>query len=437
MGRVAAVGALVIAVVVVAVILMGGGSSYTLRANFVDAGGLVAGNQVLMGPATVGTINSITLTPNSLAQVSMTMDSGVSPIPEGTTARIYENSLSGIANKYVVLNPGPKDAPPIPSGGLIPLQDTRSFVSLDQIFDTLNPLTRAGLRNYIQGNAASIEGRAKEANQTIQYFAPALASTSDVTRELTQSEPTFDSLLVQGAQAMQLLASRAQVLTQLVSNTATTTGAIARESQSLQQALQLFPNTLNQQTQSFKGLNSTLDVLTPLVQASKVGIRRLTPFATQLNRLVGASIPTIASLNNLIRNPNGTGDLTTLALSTPSLERVASVAIPNLIKQMNNSQQQLNALREYAPDIVAALTNVGQSNGYYDANGHYARTQPVFNAFAVNGFNQLTTKPPSQRYSGLTVVHQRCPGAAAQATPDGSSPWAVPGCNPSELPPGS
>lgn len=415
---------------------MSGGSSYTLRANFVDAGGLVAGNQVLMGPATVGTINSITLTPNSLAQVSMSIESGASPLPQGTTARVYENSLSGIANKYIVLNPGPRGNPPIPSGGLIPLQATRSFVSLDQIFDTLNPLTRAGLRNYIQGNAASIEGRAAEANQTIQYFAPALATTSDVTRELTQSEPTFDGLLVQGAQAMQLLASRAQVLTQLVSNTATTTGAIAREAQSLEQALQLFPNTLNQQTQSFKGLNSTLDVLTPLVQASKVGIRRLTPFATQLNRLVAASIPTIASLNDLIRNPNGTGDLTTLARSTPGLERVASVALPNLIKQMDQSQQQLDTLREYAPDVVAALTNIGQTNGYYDANGHYARTQPVFNAFAVNGFNQLTTKPPSQRYSGLQTVHSRCPGASTQATPDGSAPWAVPGCNPSELPPG-
>jgi ABC-type transporter Mla subunit MlaD len=44
-GRVAAVGALVVAVVVVAVILLSGGSSYTLRANFVDAGGLVAGNR--------------------------------------------------------------------------------------------------------------------------------------------------------------------------------------------------------------------------------------------------------------------------------------------------------------------------------------------------------------------------------------------------------
>jgi phospholipid/cholesterol/gamma-HCH transport system substrate-binding protein len=435
-GRVAAVGALIIAIVVVGALLLSSGSSYTLRANFADAGGLVSGNQVLLGPATVGTVNSITLTPNSLAQVSMSLNGDASPMPEGTVARVYENSLSGIANKYVVLVPGPSDNPPIPSGGLIPIQDTRSFVSLDQLFDTLDPLTRAGLRNYIQGNAASVQGRAQEANQTIQYFAPALASTSDVTRELTQDEPTFDSLVVQGAQAMQLLASRSQELTQLISNGATATGAIARQSQALEQALQLFPNALNGQTQTFKGLNSTLDALTPLVQASKVGIRRLTPFATLLRQLVNASIPTIANLNALIRNPNGTGDLTTLALSTPGLERVGSRAFPHLIAQMNQSQNQLDYLREYAPDIVAALTNIGQTNGYYDANGHYARTQPVFNAFAVNGFNQLTAKPASERYDGLQIVKARCPGSAIQPTPDGSAPWAVPGCDPTGVPPG-
>jgi phospholipid/cholesterol/gamma-HCH transport system substrate-binding protein len=435
-GRAAAVGSLVAAIVVVTVILMSGGSSYSLRANFVDAGGLVTGDQVLLGPAIVGTVNSITLTPNSLAQVSMSLDSSATPVPEGTVARVYENSLSGIAGKYVVLEPGSKGNPPIPSGGLIPLQNTRSFVSLDQLFDTLDPLTRAGLRNYIQGNAASIEGRAIAANRTIQYFAPALATTSDVTRELTLDEPTFDSLLVQGAKAMQLLASRSQELTQLVSNTATTTGAIARQAQSLEQALQLFPNALNNQTSTFKGLNSTLDALTPLVQASKVGIRRLTPFATLLRQLVNASIPTIGALNALIRNPNGTGDLTTLLRSTPALERTGSSAFKHLIAQMNQSQQQLDYLREYAPDVVGALTNLGQTNGYYDANGHYARTQPVFDAFAVNGFNQLTTKPPSARYDGLQIVHGRCPGSALQPTPDGSAPWAVPGCNQSATPPG-
>lgn len=436
MGRVAAVGSLVAAVVIVAVIMLSGGSSYTLRANFVDAGGLVAGDQVMMGPAIVGTVNSISLTPNSLAQVSMSLDSSAAPIPEGTIARVYENSLSGIANKYVVLEPAAKNNPPIPSGGLIPLQNTKSFVGLDQLFDTLNPLTRAGLRNYIQGNAASIQGRALAANRTIQYFAPALATTSDVTRELTLDEPTFDSLVVQGAQAMQLLASRSQTLTQLISNTATTTGAIARQANALEQALQLFPNALTRQTSTFKGLNSTLDSLTPLVQASKVGIRRLTPFATELRQFVTASIPTIGQLNALIRNPSGTGDLISLAQQTPALERTAKGAFKHLIAQMNQSQAQLDYLREYAPDVVGALTNLGQTNGYYDANGHYARTMPIFNAFSVNGFNQLTPQPGSARYNGLQVVNGRCPGGALQPTPDGSAPWAVPGCNPSATPPG-
>jgi phospholipid/cholesterol/gamma-HCH transport system substrate-binding protein len=430
------VSALIIAVAVVAVILLSSGSTYMLRADFQDAGGLVGGDQVLMGPANVGTVQSIDLTSNGLAEVTMSLASGASPVPEGTMARVYENSLSGIANKYVVLEPGPKINPPIPSGGLIPLTNTRSFVSLDQVFDTLDPLTRLGLRNYIRGSAASIQGRALAANKTLEYFAPALLSTSDFTAQLTRDEPTFDSLLVQGAQAMQQLASRSQQLTQLIANGNAATGAIARESQALEQALSLFPGALTRSTTTFKGLNSTLDALDPLVAASKVGIRRLEPFSADLRQLSNASIPTIGQLDALIRNPAGTGDLTTLLKTTPSLTRVALPAFKHLIQEMNDSQQQLDTLREYAPDVVAALTNLGQVGGYYDANGHYARTQPVFNAFTVNGFNQLEPQPPSNRYNGLAVVHGRCPGSAAQPTPDGSSPWVVPGCNPSAILPG-
>ena len=149
-----------------------------------------------------------------------------------------------------------------------------------------------------------------------------------------------------------------------------------------------------------------------------------------------ASIPTIGQLNALINNPAGTGDLTTLLRSTPSLTRIAQPAFRHLIQMMNDSQPQLDYLREYAPDVVAALTNIGQTGAYYDANGHYVRTQPIFNAFTVSGFNALTPQPPSNRYDGLQVVHGRCPGSAVQPTADGSAPWAVPGCNPTATLPG-
>jgi phospholipid/cholesterol/gamma-HCH transport system substrate-binding protein len=434
--RIAALAALGAAIVLVVLVLFTNSSSYTLRANFQDAGGLVAGDDVLIGPASVGSVQSIGLTASGQAQVVVGLDGSDAPMHQGTVARIYENSLSGLANKYVVLEPGPQTAPEIKDGGLITSDHTRSSVNLDQLFDVLDPLTRRGLRQFIRGEAASIQGRALEGNQTLRYLAPALASTSDVTAEISRDEPIFDSLLVQGAQAFQTLASRSQELTQLIANTNATTAAIAGQSQALQQALVLLAPALNHSTRTFAGLRSTLDALDPLVTASKPATRRLTPFAIALRKLTDASIPTVGQLDTLISNPSGAGDLTSLFLQTPSLAKLAHAAFPRLITAMNDSQKQLDYLREFTPDIVGALTNLGQVSAYYDANGHYARTQPMFGAFGLDGANQLTSKPPFERYQGLQVVRSRCPGGAVQPAPDGSSPFAVPGCQPTSTPPG-
>ena len=97
---------------------------------------------------------------------------------------------------------------------------------------------------------------------------------------------------------------------------------------------------------------------------------------------------------------------------------------------MNDSQAQLDYLREYTPDVVAALTNLGQAGAYYDANGHYRARSRSFGAFGLDASNQLTDKPPSHRYQGLQVVHGRCPGGAVQPPPDRSAPVQVAGCNP-------
>jgi len=86
--------------------------------------------------------------------------------------------------------------------------------------------------------------------------------------------------------------------------------------------------------------------------------------------------------------------------------------------------------------VIAALTDLGQASAYYDANGHYVRVQPSFFAFGLNSQNQLTQRPPSERYQGLQNVTARCPGGAVQPAPDGSAPHAVAGCNANATPPG-
>jgi phospholipid/cholesterol/gamma-HCH transport system substrate-binding protein len=434
--RVAAIASLAVAIVVIVVVLLGGGTTYTLHADFQDAGGLVSGDDVLMGPAKVGQVQSISLTRSGEAQVTMGIDSGAAPLHDGTVARIYENSLSGIASRYVVLEPAPAQAPSIPNGGTIGEDHTYSFVSLDQVFDAFDPLTRAGLRNVIQGEAASIQGRAAQASKTLKYLAPGLASTSNLTAELDRNEPAFDGLLVEGAQTMQALASRAGQLSDLIAQANTTTGAIASQSTALEQAIGLLPGTLSRSTNTFAGLDSTLDALDPLVAKSKVAARRLEPFAASLNTFTKVAIPTVTALSDLIHNPAGTGDLTTLFEQTPKLAQLAATAFPNLIRAMDSSQTQLDNLREYTPDVVAALTDVGQVSGYYDANGHYVRVQPTFFAFGTDSSNELVPRLPADRYQGLQMVRSRCPGGAVQPSPDGSSPEAVAGCQPGSTPPG-
>ncbi len=416
--------------------MLGGGGSYSLTADFQDASGLVNGDEVLIGPTQAGTISSIGLTRAGAAAVTMSLDNGVSPLHQGTVARIYEDSLSGIADHYVELEPGSTSDPALPDGGTIPEGETYSEVGIDELFDTFDPLTRAGLSNFIRGEAASLKGRGAEANRALEYLAPGLASTSAVAAELTRDEPAFDGLVVKGSQALQALAARSEQLSQLIANTSTATGAIAGESAALQQALALLPGTLSRSATTFGGLNTTLDALDPLVTAAKPAVRRLPLFLTRLEPLLTEAVPTVGALADLVRDPTGSGDLTELALRTPALSRIAGAAFPQLIKQFTESKAQIAYLREYTPDLVAALTNLGQAGAYYDANGHYVRTQPALFAFALNGSNQLTTQFPSQRYDGLTVARNRCPGSAVQASPDGSSPEPVDGCTTTDVPPG-
>jgi phospholipid/cholesterol/gamma-HCH transport system substrate-binding protein len=433
--RVVASAALVAVLIVVLVLVFANSSGYVVHADFQDASGLVTGDNVLLGPAAVGTVKSISLTGDGQANIALSLH-GTGTLHRGTVARIQEDSLSGIASKYVSLQPGPVTAPALTGGATIGSADTYSEVNIDELFDTFNPATRTGLSNLIRGEATSLRGKGQLANRTLEYLAPGLESTSDVTHELARDEPAFDGLIVKGAEAMKALAARSSQLSQLIANTSTATGAIDRQSQALQTALALAPATLTRSTRTFAGLDTTLDSLDPVVAAAKPASRRLPQFLAGLRSVSAEAIPTIAALNDLISDPNGGGDLTTLAQSAPGLVTQADRAFPELVHNFNESRGQIDYLREYTPDVVAALTNVGQASSYYDANGHYARTAPVLYPFTTDAMGQLVQQNPADRYDGLQHVSTRCPGSAAQASSDGSSPVAVAGCDTKNVPSG-
>ena len=93
----------------------------------------------------------------------MEVDDDFAPLHAGTTATIRATSLSGIANRYVSLKPGPNSDDEIDDGGQIGADETSAPVDLDALFNTLDAKTRKGLQNVIRGLGHLVrrQGRAR------------------------------------------------------------------------------------------------------------------------------------------------------------------------------------------------------------------------------------------------------------------------------------
>ena len=102
-----AVAALALAIVLVAVLLLRGGGTHQYDLVFQNAGQLVKDDDVQVGGRRIGSVRKITLTDDNQAKVHVEIQEPYAPLREGTKAIIRLTSLSGIANRYVSISPGP------------------------------------------------------------------------------------------------------------------------------------------------------------------------------------------------------------------------------------------------------------------------------------------------------------------------------------------
>jgi phospholipid/cholesterol/gamma-HCH transport system substrate-binding protein len=154
------------------------------------------------------------------------------------------------------------------------------------------------------------------------------------------------------------------------------------------------------------------------------------------------SKPTIRDLRQLVRTAGPGNDLTDLLNKSPRLAALTDTVFPRAVTALQKTQPVLEYARPYTPDFAGWLTKFGESAAPYDANGHYARIQPIFNAFQFNNTptGPVLTPNAGSRLAGLqTGKNQRCPGGAMQPPPDGSAPYLETSnfaCDPSAAPPG-
>src|SRR3954463_14700649 len=158
--RIAVIAALAVAVIVLAGVLFSGGGGHKYTLVFQNAGQLVPDNQVLIGGSPVGSVESIGLTDDNLAEVEVEVDQ---ELHEGTTAAIRATSLSGVANHYVSISPGPNSNPPLDGDATLGLASTTPPFDTDQLFNPSPAPVPRGLAHFTQGNAEWYAGAGKPA----------------------------------------------------------------------------------------------------------------------------------------------------------------------------------------------------------------------------------------------------------------------------------
>ena len=383
-------------------LVLGGGSSYTVTAEFENASQLVTGNNVNVAGVPVGSIKQISLSDSGQALVKMEIsDSAYTPLPQGTHATIRSQSLSGIANRYVDLDlpatDPQKGGQTIPSGGDISQADTTSEVDLDQLFNTLNKPTVAHLQQVIRGFATAYTGVGQKANTGFHYLNPFLSTSRRVFAELNSDQANLESLVVDAAGLTSTLDQKSPEISSLVANLNGMLGTIGAQQSSLASAVSQLPDFMRQFDTTAVNLRAALDDVQPLINATRPVARKLQPFTKRLRGFARDAVPTVQGLNGIIKAPGPANDLIELTRLQDPLAQIGvgpvdrngasrPGALPASAQSLRDSLDQVSMLRAYSPELTGWFDDFANS-GKADAFGGIGRISVTANTF--------TAGPPS------------------------------------------
>jgi phospholipid/cholesterol/gamma-HCH transport system substrate-binding protein len=424
-----AVTLVVVVAAIVALVASSGSRTHRYELALPNAGQLVNGDEVRVGGRRVGTISDLRLAEDRTALVDLRVDDEVGPLHEGTTATVRAPSLSGIANRYVSLSPGPNNAPEIPDGGRLGADRVTQIVDVDQLFATLDEPTRKGLQRLIRGASRTTAGRERLANETLEQLTPTLGSGRALFAEVARDAPALESFLESGSRVVASLAQERTTLPSLVRNARSAAAEVVAEESAVDATLDRLPGTLRRGSATLAGLDRTLDAADPLVDAALPATARLAPLLRRLRPLAASAVPTIADTRRLVRSAGSQNDLIDLLGRTPGLADAAVPALQHTAQAATSARPIARFVRPYTPDFVGWLRDFSQASAGYDANGHYARIQPIINENAVVGDPLLGplvrtlvgVLGPSGGVGAQNVGARRCPGTATQIRPDGSN----------------
>jgi phospholipid/cholesterol/gamma-HCH transport system substrate-binding protein len=436
---------LIVVLALVTLLVAGRDDSREYRVVMQNAGQLVPGDLVRIGGVQAGSVKGLELTPDGQAVVTLAVDKQWGKLHAGTTVTVRASGIATVTGRYVDLSPGPSFRPALSDNATISVDNTTSIVDIDQLLNALDRPARKGIQQLLTGFETWYAGRETQANASARYFPPALQAGTHLFNQINSDSATLGEFLNQTGTALHALSRNRARLTDLISNTRQSARALGSDNQSLSAALRNLPPALREGSNAFASTRPALVDLGALLRAASPVSYQLAPFFRDLRPVVSRAVPAFRDFRLVFDRPGKFDDLLDALQLLPSLGKLSDKAFPQAEKTLQQSEPVLSFIRPYGPDFVSFLRSFGSAAATYDANGHYARTVPIFDAFNfTDDANGGTLTPKDKSQGGVSPYLsngnvRRCPGASLPQLQDGSAPFvdngplAKPDCDPAEV----
>ncbi|MCW2856598.1 MAG: virulence factor Mce family protein [Marmoricola sp.] len=330
---------------------------YTFRSQ--DVKNLISNGEVRIAGVQVGRVEN-TSAVDGAALVTFTIQT---PLHRGATVRVGLKNLVGSAFLDVVDGHGAS----ISSGSQLPTNSVIPAVNVDELYQALDPKTRASLTASIRSLAQGTHGRGQDLDALMTGLGRIGDQGGTALAALSAQTADLESLTVQAHKLLDTLDVGRGQIAALVQDANVLSSTAAAKKDKIEQTV--------------AGLPGLVKVLDPAAQKLDVLGRTLAPVARDLR----ASAPDVNTA--LLQLPSLSGDLnglvpdlnSTLDQAPATLQRVAGFdnvvrgLVPNATSTLKDADPMLAYLAPYGLDLGALFDSFGSSFDTHAEDG----TMPI------------------------------------------------------------
>lgn len=331
---------------------------------FADASPLDVGSEVRASGVKVGSVASIELD-GDVARVGLDLDEAVLPVHEDATMAIRPINLLG--ENYVALDTGTPSAPVL--DGVVPVEQTKTDVTLQALLDTFDDPTSAGLAVLVTELGKGVDERGEELAAAIEQLGPVMQQIDALGDVLRSQNATLNSLIATADPvATSVAGTDGRRLDALIEQATDTLHALSVQKQSIEETIAELPATLAEARTTLTALDTVADSTTPTLERARPITRDLEEIAGEISAFTVEATPAFSSFDGVFEEADKL-----LAQASP-IVRALRESSPGIVRVARGVRPAAdNVIRDGLGDLMAFVRKWSLSTNGRDAVSHYFR----------------------------------------------------------------